>query len=202
MTIARVKTAISECCTSGEPSGGPTQQKRVMLQLARLAEGTDARAAEAEIFHALWPSLVKFAAKSLNNAADAEEVAQTTIIKIFRQAGAYDGYSAPIAWARAIASFEVQVVRRSGRRRREVDLTGMEEQESLELSVEQRLMIRDRQRVVRAALKKLSDMDRRALLGEESADAAKKAALRKRKQRALARLRQALSACADVDALT
>ncbi len=196
MTLARVKPINCESCSgAGERAPRRRSQDDVRLHLARVRDGEDAdEVSSTELFRALWPSLLNYVSRLLQNRADAEDVAQTTLIKMFMQVKRYNGYSQPLSWARAIASFEVQVLRRAGTRRRQSDLSALEDVEDLELNAEQQLLREDRYGVLRSVLSTLSDADQKALLGESPELSIKSTTLRKRKQRAMARLRHLLAA--------
>src|SRR6058998_2993721 len=84
--------------------------------MERLADGD--RAAFHPVFAVLWPLLRRFAARHLRP----EETAQETLVKIFLRAGEFDPSRSALAWALAIAAFEIRTVRRRRLRRREEGL--------------------------------------------------------------------------------
>lgn len=168
--------------------------------MRRLAEGD--RAAFATVFEALWAPMQRFCAAFLGNEADAADAAQEALQKIFERAATYDHARPAMPWAMAIAGWECRTLARRRQRRREVTAEGEGEGDGVG-----RAMAHDagpaaevaQRRLVAAALTalgQLSELDRQALVEtfwDEAGSAAPQvvgATLRKRRERALRRLRE------------
>jgi RNA polymerase sigma-70 factor (ECF subfamily) len=159
----------------------------------RLAEGD--RSAFTGVFQALWTPLLRLCRGMLNNEADARDAAQQSLEKILLRASDYDGRRRALPWALAIAAWECRTIRRQRQRRRET--TADEQHEQHELMVEHtedEFARRELGHMALQAVSELSDSDREALIGTfwEEATSVEGATLRKRRQRALVRLRAIL----------
>ncbi|HYR19577.1 MAG TPA: sigma factor [Myxococcales bacterium] len=91
---------------------------RAALQrgMCRLAEGD--REAFEPVFAALWPVLRAFAARALTVPAEAEDAAQSALIKVFARAAEFDPLREALPWALGIAAYECRTLRKSRARRR------------------------------------------------------------------------------------
>src|SRR5258705_8256855 len=89
--------------------------------MIRLADGD--RSAFHPVFTALWPIVRRFTGRHLPP-AEAEDAAQETLLKLFRQASRYDPSRSVLAWALGVAGFEIMTARRRLLRRREEPDTG------------------------------------------------------------------------------
>jgi len=147
------------------------------------------RAAIDPLFHALWPTLVAYAARFVGDRALAEDVAQESAVKLFAQLDRYDRERDALTWALAIATWECRTARRKVQRRGEHALeldasydgaAALEERELVRAAVAtlEALAAHDRE-VIAAAL--LDDDELRRVLAP--------ATFRKRLERALGRLR-------------
>lgn len=172
--------------------------------LRRLADGD--RSAFGPVFSALWPLLRAYAARALGDGPDAEDVAQGALLKLFDQVGDYDPSRRALPWALAIVAWECRTVRRRRTRAKELlDPKGSEDVgagvASAEPSPEGAAIDRELVQLARDALAELSVSDRQTLtlaFGDAFAERAGAsepgvgaAALRKRKERAIERLRAA-----------
>lgn len=142
----------------------------------------------------LWPVILSFAERGLGHAADAEDVAQEVFLKICSRSSDFDRERDGLSWAFGIASYEVMTVRRRQQRRREA---GVDEESALRAhadtapSQEERAIQAELNALVLAVAGTLSNEDRSTLELFETGErpSANLATLRKRKQRALERLR-------------
>lgn len=158
--------------------------------LARLADGD--RSAFAVLMTDLWPVVLAFARRTVREAADAEDVAQEVFVKIAARIADYDRSRDGLTWVYAIAAFEVRTHLRRLQRRREVppiaeDAEPVDPAPSpIDLMIDEEVST-----ILAGALGELSDADRALLgVGERNADAGLSgAAIRKRRQRALDKLR-------------
>lgn len=157
---------------------------------ARLAAGD--RTALDPVFRALWPVVRKFCQRCLDSRADADDVAQRAIEKLFLQAADYDPSRSAVAWALTVAFWECRSARRSSERRR---LSSLEvELASADASPEQALTHAELHVALASAIEHLSTADQdvlKSVLAEDNGGGAVGgAAFRKRKERAIARLRE------------
>lgn len=156
--------------------------------MAQLADG-DASAFDT-VFGALWPVLRKYCIKSLGNTADGEDAAQRALLKMLENAPAYDCSRSTLAWGLTFAYWECRTEQTRQRRqpqRAEVELASLETPEQLAL-------LKEQQELLDGVLAGLSSQERALVLKELVPELAgtSPAATRKRRQRLLERLREAL----------
>lgn len=155
----------------------------------RLADGD--RASFDVLLDALWPVILSFAQRSVG--PDADDVAQEVFYRICSRISDFDRSRDGVAWAFGIAGYEVMTHRRRVQRRGEIfDAARLDAVPDGDATQEEQLLQREHLAALEHALGALSPEDRRALgvAGiSASADIAG-ATLRKRRQRALARLRR------------
>jgi RNA polymerase sigma-70 factor (ECF subfamily) len=157
--------------------------------MARLARGD--RSAFTSVFQALWPRTLRLCTNILKHDADAADAAQQALAKILERAAEYDPKRPALPWALGVASWECRSILKRRARRREVEAdesvlgfaTGGEDAE-----VERQLVD-----AAVTALGTLSESDKETLLATfwEEAASVGGATLRKRRERALGRLRAA-----------
>lgn len=155
--------------------------------MARLADGD--RAAFTPVFRALWPSIFKLCVGMLRNEADAKDAAQEAMEKILSRAPDCDRARPALPWALAIGAWECRTLARQKSRRGEVgeQPEGTESSPSFEAAV----IEEDLARAAVAAMGRLSEADKEALLATfwDEAASVHGPTLRKRRERALERLR-------------
>ena len=93
--------------------------------MSRLAEGD--RSAFEPVFSALWPVLLRFASRALPIAGEADDAAQSALLKIFARAAEFDARRDALSWAIGIAAYECRTFRKARSRRREQGMTGVPE---------------------------------------------------------------------------
>jgi DNA-directed RNA polymerase specialized sigma24 family protein len=157
--------------------------------LARLKDGD--RAASRPVFDALWPALLAFARRSLDDDR-AQEAAQRALVRLFGQVDRYDIERDALSWAFALTVWEVRSMTRDASRAqartgRIVDdvIAACDAPDDLVIDRELRLLLDD-------VLATMSDNDRRAIvemLQDADPQAPLSARLRQRRHRALAKLR-------------
>lgn len=157
--------------------------------VAALGEGD--RSVFSAAFQLLWPPVLRLCHSMLRHEADAEDAAQQAMEKILSRSAEYDPTRPALPWALAIASWECRTLRQKRRRRREQAEIGAEQlaTENLEeLHLENHLV-----EAALVAMGTLSETDRETLLATfwEEAASVSGATLRKRRERALERLREA-----------
>ena len=158
--------------------------------LARLADGD--RDAFHPAFVRLWPRVRGFAGRVLKSDVDADDVAQRAMLAVFSRASEYDRERDGLAWSLGITWWECRTLLRAADRRREVALAHDEPIASAP-SAEELVLDAELRRALLDALGELSAADRHALGIEELDEQVAPATLRKRRQRAIARLRSAWS---------
>ena len=168
------------------------ERERLRRAMARLADGD--RSAFELVYATVCPVLRRFAARAMPNAADAEDVAQNALMKVFSRASEFDPNRDALSWILAIVANECRTARRKSHRRKE-DLQGIDSLEPLsfadEATPEDRLIMHDLHAAAQDALGTLcaDDVDTlRQVLAEARPEGA---TFRKRVERAMRRLREA-----------
>lgn len=169
------------------------RQQRIELQrcLTRLADGD--RAAFRPVFDLAWPR-ARQVAQRLLPAADAEDAAQTALLKLFQRASEFDPERDALAWIVGIVSYECMTIRKQAWRRREAGAAALDAVADGAATPEERTISAELEAVAVATLGTLRPQDRETLrvaLFGEGARAAPPATFRKRLERALGRLRAA-----------
>ena len=159
--------------------------------IVRLSDGD--RSGMGALVEHLWPAILAFARRGLGSAPDAEDVAQEVFFRICARISDFDPERDGVAWAFGIATFEVMTHRRRAQRRREVSAALLENRPDHSASAEESLLHRELLDALEHSLGALSAPDRVALGLEGGASGASGSdvALRKRRQRAMDRLRSA-----------
>lgn len=171
-----------------------TRRTAISDALSRLADGE--RSAFTVLMTELWPVILAFVRKTVREGADAEDVAQEVFVKVASRIADYDRSRDGLTWVYAIAAFEVRTHLRRLQRRREIpplseDAEPVDPTPSpLDLMIDEEIS-----RMLTEALGEISDADRALLgIGERNVDATLTGTtVRKRRQRALGRLRTAWS---------
>jgi RNA polymerase sigma-70 factor (ECF subfamily) len=156
--------------------------------MARLADGD--RSVFTLVFNRLWGPTLRLCQSLLQNEADASDAAQEAMQKILERAGDYDPSRPAMPWALAIAAWECRTLQRKRFRRREV--VDDRQHESAGEGGEDVFVKRDLAQAALLALGELSEADRETLLATFAEEAPSDATFRKRRERALARLRGSL----------
>lgn len=166
------------------------RRKAIHDALVRLSDGD--RAAFDVLLDQLWPVIFSFAKRKLDQRADAEDIAQEVFFRICSRVADFDRTRDGLSWAFGIASYEIMTQRRRIQRRREVhDEVSVAVEVDGSLSQEQALLEREVKLAFEQALSALAEEDRQMLglaPGREPFEIPS-ATFRKRKQRALERLR-------------
>ena len=167
----------------------PERRKSIGDAIVRLADGD--RSAMPKLAAELWPVLLAFAQRGLRDPQDAEDVAQEVFVRICSRISEFDPTRDGVSWAFGIAAFEIMTQRRRLQRRREnFSASGVAEVKDVIPSVEDEVIIGELRAVLTDALGQLSAYDLAQLgLGETALSGAATPAMRKRRQRAIERLR-------------
>jgi RNA polymerase sigma-70 factor (ECF subfamily) len=165
--------------------------------MVRLADGD--RSAFTPAFRALWPRVRDLCRSMLKNEADAADAAQQALEKILTRSATYDRSRPALPWALAIAAWECRTMLRKRTRRRELSEEFLPEQAGTESDD----VFAERQLIERAVhvMGQLSPADQETLLATflDQAASASGATLRKRRERALTRLRDAFKRLYGLD---
>ena len=164
-----------------------TESNTLDALMARLADGD--RAVFARVFELLWGPIHRLCITLLKNDADAADAAQEAMQKILERASDYDRSRPAMPWAMAIAGWECRTLSRKRGRRREVDEA---DQEQAGEHPEDEVVQRNLAAAAIAALGELSEADRETLIATfwDEAASVSGATLRKRRERALDRLKK------------
>jgi len=156
--------------------------------MARLAAGD--RSAFTGVFEALHGPIARLSRSLLRSEADAADAAQEALCKILQRASEYDRSRPALPWALAIAAWECRTLAKKRMRRREADVPVPEGGGA---HPEDEILERDLVTAAKRALGELSEEDQEALVSTFEGEAASVtgATLRKRRERALGRLRLA-----------
>ncbi len=165
----------------------PDARARLDRALARLAGGE--RDAFDEVFSLAWPVLRSLALSLPKDSAEAEDAAQRALMKLFSNASRFEPGRSALPWIATFGINEVRTSRSRARRRIHEDVCPRTPApDDLESDLLQADLLAALQRV----LGTLTDDDRIALgLASPEDSTTPPATRRKRKQRALTRLRQA-----------
>jgi RNA polymerase sigma factor (sigma-70 family) len=164
-----------------------TERARLHAAMVRFADGE--RAAFRDVFDGLWPMCLALATRSLVQRVDAEDVAQRAILKVFDRIVDLDRNLDGVAWAMTITAFEVLTLRKQHLRRRE-DAVAADREDPRSAASDQ-LIEHELTTQVHALIGELSDRDRDALDAMLSGRTARGETERKRRFRAIERLRAA-----------
>lgn len=164
--------------------------------LVQLAEGN--RAAFTQVFHLLRPPMLRLCRSMLRNEADAADATQQALEKVLTRSGEYDRKRSALPWALAIAAWECRTLAKKRSRRRELP---EEQAPEVGSGSEEELA---RQQLLAAAVEALGELsgeDREVLVATfwEEAASMTGATLRKRRERALKRLRDTFKRLYGID---
>jgi RNA polymerase sigma-70 factor (ECF subfamily) len=160
-------------------------------QMARLADGD--RWAFAPLYAALKPRVHALCRAMLRHEQDAEDAMQQVMEKLFARASSYEHGRPVVPWALGIAAWECRAYRQKRKRRREDALVDGSSEPLAGDELNEEIARADLQRLALQALQALSDTDREVLTAtfwdEATLAGVTGATLRKRRERALDRLR-------------
>lgn len=164
------------------------RRRQLQALMVRFADGD--RAAFQPLFDALWPILLAFTARALDQNPEAEDAAQQAMLKVFSRISDFDQSREGVGWALGIAGYEVMTIRKQRARRRESGAAALAGVAQEGANVEERVMTDELRRTVLEVVGELPERDRAALAyafaGEEPPT---DETSRKRRFRALERLR-------------
>lgn len=155
-----------------------------MVQLARGERG-----AADDVFRLLWPALKSFAAKWLDGSPQAEDMAQQALLKVFAQAADFEAGRDALTWALEVTVWECRSERQRLRRGRADGWNDAAERVPAGGSPEKDAEARQLEAALASAVAELPESDRAEVARILEEQAAGDAAARKRRQRAVERLR-------------
>lgn len=168
----------------------PNVRAQIDADLVRLADGD--RSAFDPTFTALWPLVVALSTRLLGSRADAEDAAQEAMFKVFDRINELDVARSGVSWALGITAWECRAMRSRRVRRREDAGDAAVEPVSGAPSPESEVMTRELLIASREVLGELSPADQETLRATfDELPNATGPTFRKRRERALARLRHA-----------
>lgn len=164
---------------------------------ARLAGGD--RTCIGRAFAAIYPIVNEFCTRLLGNSSDADDATQQALERVFERIATYDVSRRALPWVLGIATWEVRTIRRRHyRQRKRAASVELGELETRVPNPEVGAMSREVLAAVESLVEKLPPLDRdvlRDVLKQELAmvlDVKNDSTFRKRKERALDRLRSLL----------
>jgi RNA polymerase sigma-70 factor, ECF subfamily len=159
------------------------ERSELDMLMARLADGD--RGAFSPLFRTLWPSALKVCERLLPP-ADAADAAQGAMLKILERAHEYDPTRPALPWALGIAAWECRTLRTKQQRRHEVsDETVRSDEGATVRELEQKELVG----AAMHAMGALSEADQETLTATYWGANPSGATFRKRRERALHRLR-------------
>jgi RNA polymerase sigma-70 factor (ECF subfamily) len=168
----------------------PSRRNAIHEAMVRLSDGD--RSAMGFLVNELWPVILAFAERGVRQREDAEDVAQEVFLRICSRISDFDRTRDGVSWAFGIASYEVMTHRRRQTRRRETPGDSeLRDRVATGVSQEDAAIAQELAGAMQQAIGALSDEDRLHLgLATQPLDQPlPSATLRKRRQRALDRLR-------------
>ena len=164
------------------------RRKAIHEAMVRLADGD--RTAFDVLMDELWPVILSFAERAVGRGGDAEDIGQEVFYRICARIADFDRSRDGLSWAFGIAHYEILTHRRRLQRRQETfDEGAIAAQVDGSAQQDEQLLTRELETAFAQAVGALTEEDRRALGLRESQADAPGPARRKRKQRALDRLR-------------
>lgn len=162
-------------------------RRRLHDEMVRLKDG-DRRAAR-PVFDALWPVCLGVARAAVGDDADAHDVAQQALTKLFAGVSAFDPDRSAVGWALALVTWEVRTLRTRRQRRREDHAVDVATVATAPVDVAAVLTKAADVARVADAFVQLDARDQDTLRAFLDGDAAGAPRDRKRRQRAIDRLR-------------
>lgn len=168
---------------------GPQLRKELDALFVRLADGE--RGAIDPAYRVLWPALRAFVGRALGPAREheADDVTQAALLRLFGQASRYEAGRDAYAWALALTSWELRSAQTRARRDRSTPLDGALGHASPNTSPEDAAVQASEREHLRDAIALLSPSDREVIEQVLADSHPSDATFRKRRERAMARLR-------------
>ena len=164
--------------------------------MGKLADGD--RSTFSPLFRALWPPALKVCQRMLHAEADAADAAQAAMMKILERAGEYDKQRPALPWALGIAAWECRtLIKRRHRQNETAEEPQLSDGGATAGEVEQKLLVS----AAMHAMGTLSQADQETLTATywDTAASVGGATFRKRRERALTRLRDTFRRLYGID---
>jgi RNA polymerase sigma factor (sigma-70 family) len=167
----------------------PELRRELDTLFVRLADGE--RGAIDPAYRVLWPALRAFVGRALGPAREheADDVTQASLLKLFAQASRYDPARDAYAWALALTSWELRSAQTRARRDRSAPLDTALDLASGQASPEDAALHASELSHLRDAIALLPPADREVIEQVLAESHPSDATFRKRRERAMARLR-------------
>jgi RNA polymerase sigma-70 factor (ECF subfamily) len=168
----------------------PEARRSLNAMMTRLADGD--RSAFDAAYALLWPALLAFCKRALVP-SDAEDAAQLALLKVFERATTFQRDKDALTWALTIAAWEVRTARKRHLRSRSTSIDG-HEPASLAEDPEGAAVEHELAEAAQSILGSLSEDDQATLVAafaEKTPAGVSGATFRKRRERAVARLKNA-----------
>jgi RNA polymerase sigma-70 factor (ECF subfamily) len=165
-------------------------RRNLNAMMSRLADGD--RSAFDGAYALLWPALLAFCKKALVP-SDAEDAAQLALLKVFDRASTFDRDKDALTWALTIAAWEARTIRKRNFRSKSASID-TDKRPSLDGDPESATTEHELVEAAREVLGSLSESDRATLVAtfeEDRPTGLSGATFRKRRERAVARLKEA-----------
>lgn len=172
------------------------EPSEVDVLMGKLADGD--RAAFSPLFRALWTPALRVCQRMVHAEADAADAAQAAMMKILERAGEYDKKRPALPWALGIAAWECRtLMKRQQRLKETAEEPQLSDGGATADEVEQKLLVS----AAMHAMGELSAADQETLTATywDTAASAGGATLRKRRERALTRLRDTFRRLYGID---
>jgi len=158
--------------------------------MIRLADGD--RSAFDGAYTLLWPAVLGFCKRALAS-SDAEDAAQLALLKVFERASTFQRDKDALTWAITIAVWEVRTIRKRHHRSRSTSIE-TDQHASLTADPEKTAVDHELVEAAQSILGSLSEDDRATFataFDEETPTGVSGATFRKRRERAIARSKDA-----------
>lgn len=189
-TAGAYRTGLDSSCGLAPRRRMDNARRKIIHDaIVRLADGD--RSAFDTLVDELWPVVLAFAERGVGHGADAEDIAQEVFYKICARIADFDRARDGVSWAFGIAHYEILTHRQRVQRRREVvDDASVSSAPDAMASQEELLLSRELALALDRVVGALTEEDRVSLGLDARASDATGPTLRKRRQRALDRLRE------------
>ncbi len=164
---------------------------RIALTAALVRLGQGDRSAMNEVYRGLRPAVRALAQRMLGSPDDAADVAEEVLFEVFTRASDFDAEGDALSWALTITTWRCRTERKRRTRRRTVPIEGAVELAEVGPGPDEAAEANELREALEQAALELTDRDREAL-GMVLAGLPLDAALRKRKERLMVRLKRAL----------
>ena len=170
----------------------PQVRAELSRLLLRLADGN--RTAFDPIYEMTLPIVHRFAAKMISNKSEADDIAQTALMKVFSRCAEFRRDGDALSWILGITAFECRTARQKVKRRKEEfgQEDSLDQKADLSATAEEKLITKNLEDAIQEALSGLSFEDQETIrisIHEMERPNIPATTFRKRLERALGRLK-------------